>query len=376
MADESQVSRLPAAAPDDVGASSFKERTLARLSAERGEPAGPPPGYEDGAETQTEPDDQQQATRVGDGYDDAADPNELDGQETDQPTGVEPDRETGESEDDTGDGETLEPEPLSVSALAERLQLDPVEVYDNIMVPVGDYGEQISISELKDKYGDVQRDFAQRAQQLTLSSQAIDEQHEAIEAEAAFYSNLAEQTVKNFDNVNWTALQTEPEKYQGMQREFQQATRNRDQLVTATKELRNRHAEAKTAIKDREAEMSRQVLSFKIPNWGNDLYSELRAFAVDKLDYTAEEFDNFTDWRRIRDIERQFRQSKAPSTVGELKAQAKAKQRPRQRQRAAAQTRNNQGEFANSRTLLQENPGDPTARRRYFQDKLAAERER
>ena len=360
----------------EPGKLSFRQRVETRLREESGNEKAPE-GYEDG--TGGEDSQEEGGAKVGDGYDEALDPAKTDEEEssddseTDQATKTDG-SETGADEgEDSDEGET--PGALTVVDVAERLQIDPAEFYDKVTVPVGDYGEQMTISALKDRYNGIQSEYATKAQSMAEAITGIERFHDEVETEASFFESLAEQSLSVFDKVNWTELQSEPEKYQSTRQEFAVAVKNRDQLVAASKELKTRHKQALKEMKDKEASLSREILSFKVPSWSNDLYTEMRTFAVERLNYSAEEFDDISDWRRIRDIHAQFVFSQAPKNVEELR-KAKAKRKPdvQKQRRAAAQGRNSKGEFASSRQNLYDNPGDRDARRQYFQKKMEAER--
>ena len=359
----------------EPGKLSFRQRVEARLREETDKKA--PEGYEDGAGEEDSKDEGD--TKVGDGYDEALDPSKTDGEEggedseTDQAAKTDG-SETGKDEgEDSDEGET--PGALTVVDVAERLQIDPAEFYDKVTVPVGDYGEQMTISALKDRYNGIQQEYATKAQSMAEAITGIERFHDEVETEASFYESLAEQSLSVFDKVNWTELQSEPEKYQATRQEFTVAVKNRDQLVAASKELKTRHKQALKEMKDKEASLSREILSFKVPSWSNDLYTEMRTFAVERLNYSAEEFDDISDWRRIRDIHAQFVFAQAPKNVEELrKATAKRKPDVAKSRKTGQQARNSKGQFETSRQSLYDNPGDRDARRKYFQDKMAAER--
>ncbi|MDJ0905410.1 MAG: hypothetical protein QNI96_05280 [Woeseiaceae bacterium] len=340
-----------------TGNLSFRERMRERLAAEResGEPAGPPEGYEDAPAPEANPSEQSDVP-VGDGYEEALDParhaeaeptEELREQPTEDP--AQPEEAVAESSDDAEADDAV---PAEIRELTERAE------------------------RAEERAQNMERDYRIKTHKIAAATRDLEDSQSIVQKQAAFIMNIADQGVAQFDNVNWADLRTKPEQYRQVKQAYDAAMLQQDTLRRNFQGLAQNHQQQMEVAKSREAEVSKDILRTTIDGWSNDLYGELRTFAVNELSYTEAEFDNMTDWRRIRDIHAQYQLSKTTEEVVSLRRK-KAKQ-PAQRQveRPVAQPRNAQGQFADARQAFFDNPGDPKARRGFFEEKLRAERGR
>ena len=271
-----------------------------RLAAERNgpEPATVPEGYEDGA-NRTEP----ESDKVGDGYEEALDParqaeagdaSELTDPEVEEPTDDEPETEEAVTETSEADTETETEEPSAVAELRQRAE------------------------QAEERTKMMERDYRVKTHKIAAAVREVEQSGEVVQQHAQFYANLASQQLAAFENVNWEQLKTDPAKYQQTRAQFQQALNQRDAMHKALGQIGEQHKQLVEQSKDREAEVSRDILKTTVPGWSNELYGKLRAFALEELAYTAEEFDGMTDWRRIRDVHAQYQIAQAPKSVAKL----------------------------------------------------------
>ncbi len=299
---------------------------------------------------------EQSDAQVGDGYEEALDParhteaaptEELDDQPTEDPAPIE--EAVAETSDDTDADTAL---PAEMRELTERAE------------------------QAEERARNMERDYRIKTHKIAAATRDLEDSQSVVQKQAAFIMNIADQSVAQFDQVNWAELRTNPEQYRQVKQAYDQAVLQQDTLRRNFEGLAENHQRQMEIAKSREAEVSKDILRTTIEGWSNDLYGELRAFAVKELSYTVAEFDNMTDWRRVRDIHAQYQLSKSTKDVVTLRRK-KAKQ-PAQRQveRPVAQKRNAQGQFQDARQAFFDNPGDPQARRGYFEEKLRAERGR
>lgn len=233
---------------------------------------------------------------------------------------------------------------------------------------------KVQAARAEEARSNMERDYRRKTHKIAEAVRATQEQHDVVLAQAQFYAGLAEQGVRQFDSVNWQELQQRPEHYQQARQAFQVAQRYHEQLQASLQSVQKTAQEQRETFKKREAEVSREVLRSTIPNWSNQLYSDLRAFAVEELDYAPAEFDEITDWRRIRDVHSQWSTKKAREV---LNKPPKRNTQPERRSSANAPlsvARGDRGQFQSARQALLSRPGDRSARSNFFQAKLKAER--
>lgn len=349
LAAEANPQREPSAPEPQTD---FRSRMRQRLAAERNspEPAGPPEGYEDGEANRSE----STSDAVGEGYEEALDP----ARQADEEASPEPEELTGE-------------EAESEDAVTETSE-DDTET-EVTMTEVEALREEARKAE--EARRNMERDYRIKTHKIAAAIRDVEQQGTVVKQQAQFFANLAEQSLQQFNGVNWDALKSDPAKYQQTKAAFEAAIGQRDMLKRALGQIGEQHTQLLEQAKDREAEVSRDILKTTLPDWSNELYGKLRSFAMEELAYTAEEFDDMTDWRRIRDIHAQYQIANASKRVAKLPRKQGKQPVNRQRERQIQSQRDAKGRFQNSRQRLFDQPGDREARRNFFQDKLRAERE-
>jgi len=334
----------------------FRERMRLRLAAERtsGEPVEPPAGYEE-----VNPSEQPESdiAKVGDGYEEALDPARQPEAEVEPELEVEP---------------TVEAE---VEGALTEPSKDPEAVPE---IKVSDeHAELIARADAaEERAKSMERDYRIKTHKIADATRALEDHTTVVKTQADFILNEANMGVTQFDNVDWNQLRTKPEEYQRMKQMFEQACMLRDRLVNQLGGIAERHRQILEQAKGREAAVSKDILKSTVVDWSNELYGKLRGYAVEELSYTAEEFDDMTDWRRLRDIHAQYELSQAPKTVVRLQRKKGKTPVNAQRETPTGRVANPQGDLQTARKDLQDNPGHPQARRSFFMQKMAAERRR
>ena len=343
---------------EPTGEPSFKERMRLRLAAERtsGEPVEPPAGYEE-----VNPSEQPESdiAKVGDGYEEALDP------------ARQPEAEV-EPELDPEVEPTVEAE---VEGALTKPSSEP-EAAPEITVS-DEHAELIERADVaEERAKSMERDYRIKTHKIADATRALEDQTGVVKTQADFILNEANMGVSQFDNIDWNQLRTKPEEYQRMKQMFEQACTLRDRLVNQLGGIAEHHKQMREIAKSREADVSKDILRSTITDWSNEMYGKLRGYAVEELSYTAAEFDDMTDWRRLRDIHAQYELAQAPKTV--IRLQRKKGKTPvnRQRELPTGKAANPRGDLQKARQDLEDNPGEPRAKRNFFQQKMAAERRR
>jgi len=320
---------------EEPSESSFKERMRQRLSTEResGEPAGPPDGYEE-----VNPGDE---SDVVDEVVEADPARQAEGE--DEPELIEP---TGDVDDQT---EAVSDNSEDLIQRAEKAE---------------------------ERAKSMERDYRVKTHKIAAATRDLEGHSKVVKQQAEFILSIAEQGVTQFDSVNWATLQTKPEEYQRMRQMFEGAVMQRDHLKKQLTGIAEQHKTMLEQAKGTEAEVSKDILRTTIDGWSNELYGSLREYAVEELSYTAAEFDDMTDWRRLRDIHSQYQISQAPKQVTRLRRKKGKQPVSRQLERQTARPRNSKGQFESARNDFRDNPGPGQARSNFFIEKLRAERGR
>ncbi len=242
---------------------------------------------------------------------------------------------------------------------------------------------ELSFDELNDKYRSLQQEFSRvTAHRKKLEQDFSDgiadnisyrHQLEDLTTQAArraeFFLGLANQQVAQLENIDWK--QVPPERMAQAKQQYQRAVQQRDQLQLMFQQSSEEAKRSVETVKQREAEISRNVLSRRIPEWSDDHYGKLRDHAG-SLGYSAAEFNEITDWRIIDLIHQNWQSKEAVETVQQVKRKRKARV-PRNRN-ARPQPRNADGRYRQSRDDAFERPGDKQSFREMKMRQMERER--
>ena len=236
------------------------------------------------------------------------------------------------------DGE-LDPE-------AEALEGDPVD------------GEEPEVSpeytELEEKYKSLEREFSRVTENRKAIEQSLDEaktkasealyaiedKYSEAEQVADYFVGMANQQLQQLSQVNPATLTQEQfgqfqQAYQAAQMQVQQHT----QLV---EQIRAQREETRSKQKEREAEIAKERLKVRIPDWSGEKYRALGEIAKE-YGYSEKEFFDSTDHRLIL-LLNEVASGKEAAKVVESKV-AKTKPKPPRQSNARPQERNEKGQF-------------------------------
>ena len=221
----------------------------------------------------------------------------------------------------------------------------------------------------------METDYRRKTHKLSQDSRAVESNAEEVKATAEYYANMAQQKLAQFNNVNWQELQTQPERYQQAQQAFAKAQQELRFHEQAVEQVKKRSEEMRSQHQSQVAEHSRGVLMHQIPNWGGEVYQQLRDFAEKEYDYSSDEFDEIVDWRPMKMIHDAWQATNTKKEAAKVVKKVGRKSGRRAPGKTAdGQPRNAQGQFQAAREKSLHSPGDRAAFREYQQRRLELER--
>lgn len=185
-----------------------------------------------------------------------------------------------------------------------------------------------------------QEQAAAMAQHLELRFEMEDRLNEAV-LRAEYMANTMSGNAQQYQNINWA--QVPPDKVQEVQAQAQQAFVLQQQSQQAYEQIKGQKDQQLEQVKQREAAIAKVRLKRTIPNWGNEVYAELREFSAGR-GMSAAEFSDITNPVVIEALHAYKQMSDGPSTVQGLQTKRKA-QTPRGKA-VRRQARDDRGKFA------------------------------
>lgn len=275
--------------------------------------------WEDADEDQLS-EDSQEAT------DDTTDETEVeDSEETEDET---EDEESDEETEDPGeDSETETEEETEESDDEETEEEIEVDLTDDTLVEIQVDGEakQASIKDLKRLYGQ-EASLTRKSQEAASQRKLADEQLQKADASLQAMLSRAQERYKPYSEVDMlvASKQMDAESFTALRAEAKQAeddlkflSEEADQFYSFVKQ---QQAEAKQA----EAKECIKVLQKEIPDWNNDLYNDIRSYAIGQ-GLPEESVNQYSDPNVIMLLNkaRMFDQTKKVATVKKAKASKK-----------------------------------------------------
>ena len=239
-------------------------------------------------------------------------------------------------------------------------------------------GEQ-DISSLRQRADDaearvtsMQTDYTRKTQKLGEARRELLNNLDKSKQVAKVYADRAESNLSRYDKVNWANLQStlDPKMYAKRVAEYRRAVTQRDRAVQEHGQVAEFADKQIESQKQYQAEISRDVLSATLPGWGNELYASIKEHAVNRLDFTDEEFDSFTDHRMIRLLHNDMKMSKTSKHIEGIQ-QSNSPRSPNGPNKG--RPRGADGRYKNAQQNHRDNPGDRNATRHAFRERLARE---
>lgn len=251
-------------------------------------------------------------------------------------------------------------------------------------------GEPLEVSqeykELEDKYKSLEAEFSRitanrkeieaslevaRTESVRMR-QDLESKFEEAEQVANYYADMANQQLQQLSAVNPATLTQE--QWGQYQQAFQQAQMQSQQNAYLLEQIRQKRNETLETAKKREAEVARERLKVRIPDWSSEKYNKLGEVAKD-YGYSPEEFFETTD-HRLMILLNEVAASKEAAKVVQNKVE-KTKPKTPKHANARTQERNAKGQYAKAAQTFQNAP--PGSKGTFAQMKAAqlkAERER
>ena len=294
----------------------FQEAALARLSAEREESeSDQPPGNDDVDERETDEETRSSADQLDD------DSDELD-QESDD-------------DDEYADDDQPESDP------------DAPRVFK---VDGVDYTSE-NIKELVEARSKYDTEFRRRTQITARLKQEYKAAGNDVGYMSNFFLNLANANLNQY--TSYDASKLSGEQLKTFQSGQVQATQGRDRLLQQIGTMKEAVEKKQKEFDDAQAEESRTVLKGIEPRWNDEFYTGVREFAVESGRYSAEEFEDVTDWRVIEGMVALMDRDATRTKRTEVNREPK---RPRRRRQRTRRSRNTSEQFQTLTDAVHKSP--------------------
>lgn len=238
------------------------------------------------------------------------DDTQSDPEETEQ----DEDEDPSDDEESSDDGEEEEaPSPREVTD------------DDEVKVRVGDEEHSVKVKDLKRLFGQ-EAALTKKSQALAAERKAALEaaQGHAVALETLFQRSQSK--LQKYATMDWAlaAKELDHDTYRTLREEAQEAYNEHQYLVQEAQGFTAKRQAMEQHILREQAKVANEVLSDRIPEWGDRLYDEVRTYAID-LGMDANVVNNLTDPSAIQIIHKAMLYDQAQSTVSEKVKQAKAK---------------------------------------------------
>lgn len=331
---------------------SFRERTMQRLSEE----VKP---HEKDLNMRRDPEPEREPLERGrDDLDDQDIRQDADQLEPDnEPESLQPIEDSDQPEDEPGEGvetdDESEPDDTEITAL--RVRAEEAEQLVNSM----------------------QADYTRKTQQIAQTKHELTESLDQSRRIAEIYAERASAEARRYENVDWQQLQMQlsPEQYQQQVQHYRQVTSLRDRAIGEHEQIKKFADEQVEKVRQREAEVSRDILRSTVPNWGPEMYSTLKDHATRQWGFSAEEIDQVTDHRVIQLLHASWKMSQTGKKIDSIQHQNGLQPRPGRRNKPQPRDPKSGRYLDRAKNNLVNNPGDRNATRSYFEEKLRMERE-
>jgi len=230
---------------------------------------------------------------------------------TDDESSEDPD-EDDETEDETDDDEEEEGDEPSVASDENIVELS-----------VNGETKQVSVKDLKRLYGQ-EASLTKKSQDLAAQRKVTDENLTKTQASYQKLMERAEARYKPYAEIDMlvASRQMEPDTFAQLRQDAKQAE---DDL----RFLREESGQMVTDLQEQQAQATKQaaaecvkVLEESLPDWGNELYSEIRDYAV-KAGLPKAQVDQYTDASVIMLINKARLYDQSKQTAESKKAKAK-----------------------------------------------------
>ncbi len=234
------------------------------------------------------------------------------------------DTEVDETEDETDEDPDEEEEPTTEDENQEEEAADEIDISDDTLVEIAVDGEtkQASLKDLKRLYGQ-EASLTRKSQETAAKRKEADE---ALQKAHVSYQKLlerAEQRMKPYAEVDMlvASRQMSADDFASLRREHKSAEADLKFLKEeADAFYRNAQAQQQEQMQ-KAAQECVKVLEADIPEWGNQMYNDIRTYAVNQ-GLPQEQVDQYVDPAVIKILNkaRLYDQTKATANTKKSKA--------------------------------------------------------
>ena len=201
----------------------------------------------------------------------------------DDPDTDELDDEDGETDEDEDDDEEDDEEPLAAS--------------DDQIVDINVNGEskQVSVKDLKRLYGQ-EASLTKKSQDLANQRKQSDESLAQTQLSYQKLLERAEARFKPYADIDMlvASRQMDPDTFAQLRQDAKQAEEDLTFLKEESNTLVSQQQQQQSELSKEAAANCVKVLQEQLPDWGNELYSDIRNYAV-KSGLPQEQVDQYTD---------------------------------------------------------------------------------
>lgn len=204
--------------------------------------------------------------------------------------------------------------------------------------------------EERDQGGMRLEDYRRKTQRLARvrqEAEALGEEYqglgEVFQAKEQLLGQVIQANLRQFEQTDTSKMS--PEQFEDFKRQWAAAKQGADFLAQQFQEVEGALTQRRQAAMQKRARTTVELLRWHEPRWDdqNQFYGKLRDFTVREGLMSAEQFDQETDFLKLRGLIALMDAHEAPQVIDE------AAHRPRPPRRSRNRARNNQGQFQGSR---------------------------
>ena len=203
---------------------------------------------------------------------------------------------TDAEEEDTEETEGLTEEESDEAEESEEESEPEIEYVTEGYVDID--GEAVDIQELKQGHLR-QSDYTRKTQALADKRKEAEDTQLQYETQLNALSAVTVGDLRNYENVDWELLKAQnPGQYKTALAEYQGIKDRANWLNNQIETLNQQQTQQQEAEHKAKADEAIQTLKATIPNWSNELYTEIGKYAVSQ-GISQEDYDQIVDARLI-----------------------------------------------------------------------------
>ena len=238
---------------------------------------------------------------------------------------TEEDDESDDNLDDPDDTDELDDEDVETDEDDEEDDEEPLAASDDQIVDINVNGEskQVSVKDLKRLYGQ-EASLTKKSQDLAQQRKQSDESLAQTQLSYQKLLERAEARFKPYADIDMlvASRQMDPDTFAQLRQDAKQAEEDLTFLKEESNTLVSQQQQQFAEQSKEAAANCVQVLQEQLPDWGNELYSDIRNYAV-KSGLPQEQVDQYTDPQVIMLINKARLYDQSKQSAKSKKAKAK-----------------------------------------------------